>query len=127
MLPAYFKFYTNEIANDMRLYFTLGGTLDFKIVEKKVGDDPVGLKNVIAEKAGKPAFNFMDASFLMATGVEFNLKNVTNLFVGISYNRGLLNIINPFLEYDQNGTKTKPYQYLAIKNNLLSLDLGVKF
>jgi hypothetical protein len=127
MLPAYFKFYTNEIANDMRLYFTLGGTLDFKIAEKKVGDDNVGLKDPIAVNEDKPLFNFMDASILMATGVEFNLKDVTNLFVGISYNRGLLNIINPFLKYDINGTSYKPADYLSIKNNLLSLDLGVKF
>lgn len=127
MVPGYFKFYTNEVAHDMRLYFTLGGTLDFKIAEKKVGDDNVGLKDPLAVKEGKPLFNFMDASIQMATGVEFNLKDVTNLFVGISYNRGLLNILNPFLKYNHNGDSIKPYEHLSIKNNMLSLDLGVKF
>jgi hypothetical protein len=128
MIPIYFKFYTNEIAQGTRLYCSLGGTIDIKIAEKKVGTDEVGLKDPIAENAGRHLFNFIDASILMAAGVEFNIKNVTNVFVGISYNRGMTNIINPFLEYtDASGHKTKPYQNLAIKNNLLSLDLGVKF
>jgi len=127
MVPIYFKFYTNEIAPDMKLYFNLGGSLDFKIAEKKVGDDDAGLKT-LAEKENKPLFNIVDASILMGTGVEFNLKDITNIYVGISYNRGLVNVINPLLEYtDSKGDKTKAYKDLSIKNNLLSLDLGVKF
>jgi Outer membrane protein beta-barrel domain len=126
MIPVYFKFYTNEITSGMKLYFTLGATVDIKIAEKKDGDDNIKLKEY-AEKESHALFTFMDATILAGTGVEYNLKDITTLYGGISYNRGLVNIINPFFGYDVNGNKVKPYQNLSIKNNLLSLDLGVKF
>jgi len=126
MVPLYFKFYTNEITSGLKLYFTLGGTVDIKLIEKKSGEDKFGLLEA-AKEEGKALFNYVDASAMIGTGVEYNLKDVITLFGGISYNRGLVNTINPLLEFENGGNKTKPYQYLAVKNNLISLDLGVKF
>lgn len=126
MIPLYFKFYTNEITSGLKIYFTLGGSVDVKLVEKKNGEDKLGLLSA-AKDEGKALFNYVDASTLIGTGVEYNLKDVITLFGGISYNRGLVNSINPLLEFDNGGNKTKPYQYIAVKNNLISLDLGVKF
>ncbi len=126
MIPVYFKFYTNEITSGVKLYFTLGATVDVKIAEKKSGDDNIMFKEYAA-KENHALFTFADASILAGLGAEFKLKEITTLYAGISYNRGLVNIVNPFLEYDVNGTKVKPYKYVSVKNNLLSLDLGVKF
>jgi hypothetical protein len=122
MVPLYFKFYTNEITSGMKIYFTLGGSFDIKLVEKKNGDDNLGLLEA-AKGEGRALFNYIDASTLVGTGVEYNLKDVLTIFGGISYNRGLVNTVNPILEINGN----KPYQHIAIKNNLISLDLGVKF
>lgn len=122
MIPLYFKFYTNEITSGLKIYFTLGGSFDVKLVEKKVGDDNIGLL-AAAKEAGRPLFSYFDASTLIGTGVEYNLKDILTIFGGISYNRGLVNTVNPLLEINGN----KPYQNIAIKNNMISLDLGVKF
>ena len=122
MVPLYFKFYTNEITSGMKIYFTIGGSFDVKLVEKKSGDDNVRLLEA-AKEEGRPLFNYIDASTLVGAGVEYNLKDVMTIFGGISYNRGLVNTINPLLEIKGN----KPYQNIAIKNNMITLDLGVKF
>lgn len=122
MIPLYFKFYTNEITSGMKIYFTLGGSFDIKLVEKKNGDDNIGLLTA-AKEEGRPLFNYIDASTLVGAGVEYNLKDILTIFGGISYNRGLVNTVNPLLEINGN----KPYQNIAIKNNMISLDLGVKF
>lgn len=122
MVPLYFKFYTNEITSGMKIYFTLGGSFDVKLVEKKSGDDNIGLLT-LAKEEGRPLFNYIDASTLVGAGVEYNLKDIMTIFGGISYNRGLINTVNPLLEINGN----KPYQNIAIKNNMITLDLGVKF
>jgi len=122
MIPLYFKFYTNEITSGMKIYFMLGGSFDIKLVEKKSGDDNIGLLEA-AKEEGRPLFNYIDASTLLGAGVEYNLKDVLTIFGGLSYNRGLVNTVNPLLEINGN----KPYQNIAIKNNMISLDLGVKF
>lgn len=110
MLPVYLKFYTNPITDKMKLYFTLGATVDVKI----------------AEKAGSNAsttssfFNAVDTDLMLGTGVEFALSESTAFFVGLGYNRGLMNVINP-VKY-----KTS-YDAFSIRNHLVSLDMGFKF
>jgi hypothetical protein len=122
MVPLYFKFNTNEITSGLSIYFNLGGTVDFKIVEKSVGSDDAGLM-LMAERNNKSLFSVFDASLLLGTGVEYKLGDATILFAGLSYNRGLINTVNPLLE--SNGMKL--YQHVAIKNNLINIDLGIKF
>lgn len=111
MIPVYLKFYTNPITPKMKLYFTLGATLDVKIAEKAGAN---------ISTSGGSFFNPIDASLMLGTGVEFALSESTAFFVGLGYNRGLLNVINP-VNYRSS------YDALAIRNNLVSLDLGVKF
>ena len=128
MVPLYFKFYTNEISKGLKIYFTMGGAANIKIAEKSVGTDGTELKKITSDSTGKQLFSFFDATLILGTGVEYKLGNVTTLFFGVSYNRGLLNTINPLVKFnDYNGNKTKPYDNLAIKNNLFSLDLGLRF
>lgn len=111
MIPVYLKFYTNPITPKMKLYFTLGATLDVKIAEKAGANTNTG---------GGSFFNPIDASLMLGTGVEFAISESNAFFVGLGYNRGLLNVINP-VNYKSS------YDALSIRNNLVSLDLGVKF
>ena len=123
MVPLSFKFYTNEITEGMKLYFTLGVTADFKIAEKNIGDnDHAGLKEAASEE-GQQLFSFFDAGLLLGAGVEYKLGDITTVYGGFSYNRGLTNIVNPLLVINN----SKPYQYLSVKNNLIGIDLGLKF
>jgi hypothetical protein len=103
MVPVYLKFYTNPITPKMKLYFTLGGTLDVKIAEK------AGANTSTTDKS---FFNPIDASVMLGAGVEFALSESTVFFVGPGYNRGLLNVINPV-------NAKSAYDALAIKNNLV--------
>jgi len=122
-VPLAFKFYTNEIAPDIRLYFTLGGTLDVKISEGVSGDDDAGLKTA-SQDDGKKLFLPVDGNLLLGTGVQFKVGETT-LFAGVSYLRGLVNVINPNLTWGSDDDK--PTNHVALKNNTLNLDLGIEF
>lgn len=122
-VPLAFKFYTNEITQNVKLYFTLGSTLDIKISEGTSGDDHVGLKEA-AQNDDKKLFLPLDANLMLGTGVQFKV-GATTLFAGITYLRGLVNVVNP--TWTIGGTDTKPYQSLALKNNSVTLDLGIEF
>lgn len=108
-LPAGLKLFTNELALDTRVFFQLGGILDLKIAsntqDKYVTD-------FIKET------RFFDFSVHLGTGVEYRLGYNTLLFGGIFYNRGLVNAVT---ETADGGPD------INVKNDLIGLDLGVKF
>ncbi|MGB3588779.1 MAG: outer membrane beta-barrel protein [Tunicatimonas sp.] len=107
-LPATAKLFTNEIALDVRLYFQAGFAIDIKILEDNLSDDP----QFVSE------FRNLDASLLLGTGAEYQLGYNTILFGGFSYRRGLGNVVR---STDANVGD------LVIKNDLFSLDMGIKF
>lgn len=121
-LPLSIKFYTNEVADKMKIYFSVGGTLETKIAEKAKKDDFPLKAN--AESQDKPLFFFLDAGMLLGAGVEYQAGTSTALFAGLSYNRSLLNNINPTLK-DKDGKKIA--SDVRLSTSLISLDLGVKF
>lgn len=107
-VPVTLKLFTNELALDTRLFFQLGGLLDIKINEK-------------ADVTGTPIvdrFQFFDVGIHLGAGLEHRLGYNTILFGGFFYNRGLVNAAAKV-----NGLGDK----LRINNDLLGLDLGVKF
>ncbi|WP_224999974.1 porin family protein [Cesiribacter sp. SM1] len=106
-IPATLKLFTNELALDTRLFFQLGGLLEVKINEQTDVDVPV-----------VDRFQFFDVSLHLGAGVEHRLGYNTILFGGFFYNRGLINAAAKV-----NGLDDK----LRINNDLLGLDLGVKF
>ena len=108
-LPATLKLYTNEIALDMRLYFQVGMTLDVKVLEDELSDEVAYVQN----------FRPIDANVLLGSGVEYRIGYSTTLYGGFSYRRGLVNVVKD--QFDPNVGE------IIIKNDLLSLDLGVKF
>ncbi|MTI29690.1 porin family protein [Xanthovirga aplysinae] len=105
-LPLSIRFNTNEIALDTKLYFQLGGLAEVLIHEKEQSElFPKG-------------YNWMDASLLLAAGVERKIGTTNTVFAGISYKRGLTNIVS---------TKNITDGNLSIKNDLISLDIGIFF
>lgn len=107
-LPANLKLFTNELALDTRVYFQLGGSLDVKISSKPQAD----YNTPLIERT-----RLFDFSIQLGAGVEYRLGYNTILFGGFMYNRGLVNAV----------TRSRDDLVMDVKNDLLGLDLGVKF
>ncbi len=107
-VPLSLKLLTNEVSLDKKFYFQLGTTLEFAIDEKSKGDT-----NFLIDD-----FAFFDSSLLLGFGLEFRLGVNTTLFGGFSYHRGLANVVG-----EQAALDTE----IKMKNDYLSLDMGIKF
>jgi len=107
-VPITLKLFTNEVAPDMKIYFQVGGAL-----EVKVFDEPKDPTYDTVEK-----FNPADFSVILGSGVEYRAGINTTIFAGISYQRGLANVVNEAVVGAED---------LQIRNTILSFDLGVKF
>ena len=107
-IPATIKLFTNEVALDTRVYFQAGFTLDIKLLEDNISEQV----NYVEK------FGFLDSSLLLAAGAEYRYGYNTIFFGGFSYRRGLANVVRREL-----GT----VEDIVVKNDLFSLDLGVKF
>ena len=105
-IPATMKLFTNEVALDTRVYFQAGFALDIKLKEDKISDEVKYVDD----------FGFADASLLLSTGAEYRYGYNTILFGGFSYRRGFGNV-----------ARNASVNNLVIKNDLFSLDLGIKF
>jgi hypothetical protein len=108
-LPATLKLFTNEIATDMRLYFQIGGTADIKLAtkEKKINVTPDIVK-----------FRPFDTSILAGVGIEYQLGENTYLLGGLRYTRGLINSATRFED---------AVNEFRINNDLISIDMGIRF
>ena len=113
-LPVTLKLFTNEVAPGTIAYFQVGGSLNTKVAAQ------VNNKKVIdGDKVGK-RFNIFEADALLGGGVEFQMGQSTKIFGGITYHRGLTDIDDYYEK--QLGDKN-----IALKNNGVSVDIGVKF
>ncbi|MEY5048129.1 MAG: hypothetical protein RLZZ175_1488 [Bacteroidota bacterium] len=125
-IPLTAKLYTNEIADDMKLYFQLGPTLDFKIAEKL--NKGASTQSQPFETQVAKGFFFFDASLLAGAGLEWQLGDATAAFFGLSYNRGLFNTINYRAKYNTNAQSSVDVNdAITAKTAYVSLDLGIKF
>ncbi len=120
-IPVTMKLYTNEVAPDLRVYFQLGGTFDVKVAEKAKDrkDNPLYR---LSEDQDKSAFKPLDVSLYMGAGAELVMGENTAVFGGLTYNRGLVNALGG-VEY--NGSKIN--DDLRLRNQLISLEVGIKF
>ncbi len=107
-VPITLKLFTNEVALDKKIYFQVGGTLDFNINEEPKRQD-----NFLVED-----FLIFDSSLLIGMGLEYKMGVNTVVFGGLTYQRGLINAVNEHAPLDGD---------ISIKNDYISLDLGVKF
>lgn len=108
-LPATLKLYTNEISLDTRVYFQFGSTLEFLVSQKEKNEDNIYVTD----------FRFFDTSLLFGIGAEYRAGYNTSIFGGFSYSRGLIDSVDETMPQVENN--------LIIKNDLLSLNLGIKF
>ena len=107
-LPATLKLFTNEISLDTKVFFQFGGTLEFLVSDKSKTENNMYITE----------FGLFDTSLLFGIGVEYKAGFNTSLFGGFSYNRGLLNTVKETVPLENK---------LVVKNDLLSLNLGIKF
>ena len=107
-IPLTFKLYTNEIQPDFKVYFQIGGA-----VEALLHDEPVDSDAEIITD-----FNLFDASVVLGAGTEYKLGASTILYGGITYYRGLLNVIDNTINLADD---------LEARNTVVSFDLGIKF
>jgi hypothetical protein len=113
-VPLTLKLFTNEVAPDVVIYFQVGGALGTKVSAQ------VDQKKIINGEKTAKRFNIFETSAVLGTGAEMQLGQSTKLFGGVTYLRGLSNIDNYYKK--QLNDKT-----LAIKNNGVSIDVGIKF
>ncbi len=121
-IPVGVKLYTNEVAPDIRVYFQLGGTLDFKLAEKAKEENNNVLAQLSEAQDEKAAYKPIDVGLYLGAGAEMVLGENTAVFGGLNYNRGLVNALGG-LEYG--GTQIN--NDLKIRNQLVSLEVGIKF
>lgn len=111
-IPLSLKLFTNEVSPDMKLFFQVGGGLEVKVFDEPEEPDFSSIEQ----------FNPVDLAVLLGSGLEFRAGINTTIFGGISYQRGLSNIVNEttagFVEGEDK---------LQIRNTIVSIDLGVKF
>lgn len=120
-VPISLKLYTNEVATDLRVYFQLGGTIDFKIAEKQKNEGDNRLY-FMSRDSDKRAYKPLDAGILLGSGVELIMGENTTVYGGINYNRGLINSIGGV---EESGTKLN--NDVSVRNNYISLEVGLKF
>lgn len=108
-IPATLKMFTNEVRLDTRIYFQVGLTVDIKILEDNISDE---IKYV-------GDFRSLDAGLLTAAGVEYRFGYNTIVYGGLSYRRGFGNVVQSALDPSASD--------LIIKNDILGIDMGIKF
>lgn len=106
-IPLTLKLFTGEIAPDMKLYFQVGGGLEFKVFEE--ADEP--------DYEVIESFDPLDFSVILGSGIEYRV-GANTLFGGLSYQRALANVVSNTIS----GAES-----LDIRNTVFSIDLGIKF
>ncbi|MEM7548331.1 MAG: porin family protein [Bacteroidota bacterium] len=107
--PLTLKLFTNEVAIDKKIYFQLGG-----IAEVLVNDEARDATNVIISD-----FRPFDFSVLLGAGIEYQIGTSNILFGGFTYSRGLINVVSQ--------TSFDATDDIEVRNDLFSLDIGIKF
>lgn len=107
-IPATLKLYTNEVSLDTKIYFQFGGALEFNVSQQPKQESFYYINE----------FRTFDTSLIFGLGAEYKAGVNTSIFGGLSYSRGMIDSVD----------ETTPLQNnLIIKNDLLSLNLGIKF
>ncbi|NJM94184.1 MAG: PorT family protein [Cytophagales bacterium] len=105
VVPATLKLFTNDIALDTRIYFQIGGTVEFNIAAEPKAS---GYRY-------SDGVSFFDLGALVGAGAEYQAGTNTLLYFSLTYHRGLINQISNKLND------------LTLKNDMVAFNLGVKF
>ena len=106
-VPLSLKLFTNEIAPDISIFFQVGLALEFKIFDQALKED----YDFISK------FRFFDTAAIIGAGIEYRLGVNTIFFAGSSLQKGLVNVVS----------QTNPDYPLFIRNQVVSIDIGMKF
>ncbi|GAB4009455.1 hypothetical protein GCM10028808_18390 [Spirosoma migulaei] len=111
-IPATVKLFANNIAPNVRLYVQTGGLLSLKLAERALDEPRNGLYT--AESGGsRRQYGYGDIELLLGTGVQYKINQNNAFNLGMSYQRGLINVAR--------GNE------LVSKNRVVALELGFKF
>ncbi len=118
-LPVSLKLFTNEVSPDLRIFFQMGGTIDVKIQENP--DFSTSNDNALLLP--------FDVGALIGTGFELVMGPNTILLGGLSYNRGLLNVMRRRANNNivVNQAPIDQIGRLNTRQDFVSVDLGIKF
>ena len=112
-IPLTVKLFANNLFPTSRLYIQTGGVLDVKLAEKAIKESTNAYYQVAQREGTKRQFGFADAAWLLGGGIQFRLNGTNALNVGLTYQRGLLDVARP--------------KDLTVRNRMVSLELGFKF
>jgi hypothetical protein len=153
-IPLLFKYTSpKEITQKLKWYVSAGPQIGLKISEKLYTEKNYGdyahfwnmsrqlqYNNDQRAQNGNfkqmALFNPLYASFMINPGVEFAISDKLVLFGGLTIDIGLTDIINPNLKFynkynrDKSGnsyTDRKLTELLTVRNNMVGIDLGVRF
>ncbi len=112
-VPLTVKLFANNLFPTSRLYIQTGGVLDVKLAEKALQETTNVYYQVAQRDGTRRQFGFADAAWLLGGGIQYRLNRTNALNIGVSYQRGLLEIARP--------------KDLTVRNRLVSLELGLKF
>ena len=121
-IPITFKAYTNEISKGLKIYAQLGGLIETKISDKLKSSSPdlTTIPGYIYEKR----YQYVNVGLYAGTGIEYALNGNNAVYVGVFYQRGL---INQARNFKNSFTSTQNDFAKQAKVNLSSLGLEVGF
>lgn len=138
-VPLLLKIYTKEVADNFRLFFTPGITLDIKAKEALKGGDGAHYWNLAknyywadgsrgrnGNNRPMDLFSPADIGLYLGMGGEFAIADDFNLFFGLSLNKGMINMINKDLLF-RDPYRVQVSSGVSIISNLVAVDMGVKF
>lgn len=118
-VPVTVKLFTNEVTDDVKLYFQVGGVVS-GLTGARINDEKYFTDFNNEQKRSRSHFLFADLGLLGGAGAEYQLGQSTKVFAGLSYHHGLANI-------DRFFDNTRKYSGVSLKNREIALDLGLKF
>ena len=107
-LPLLLKLFTNEVTLDTKVYFNFGVIPEVRLSTSNDEVDIVAINK----------FQSLDLGGNLGGGIERSLGPNTRILLGLNYNIGFLNMVK---EQDDSLNK------FNVKNNLLAMELGIKF
>lgn len=112
-VPLTVKLFANNLFPTSRLYIQTGGVFDVKLAEKPLQETTNVYYQVAQREGTRRQFGFGDVAWLLGGGIQYRLNRTNALNLGLSYQRGLLEIARP--------------KDLRLRNRMVSLELGLKF
>ncbi len=112
-VPVTVKMFANNLFTRTRVYFQTGGIINVKVGERALNPETNGLYKYAEATNTSRQYGFADVSFVVGGGVQYKLNNINAVNVGLTYQRGLMDVA-------RGGD-------LFSKNRVVSLDLGFKF